>query len=579
MSKIFNFYGKEIFNPGAYSKILAVGGAEPTPSGENALIIIAEGTNGVKFGELIAVATVNDAKAILGDQGPAIEAVFKAYNPSPTLSPAQDVRVFNPRALVQADNTIYTTAPSTGPAIDVASRIYGPVGNGVNISLASTVLTVKFPWSDDDFVVTVDNPIMDIIMPSGFVTIDSTKISVGLTGNLTEFVFTDYPKLVDLINAIETQEPTASITKDANVSDNQSTIDLFDHIVSETAISTLYTIKADLKQLFDYLDKSLPDIEATKLATATVMVDDFDLNLEGGTSGVDPDAVQWGKVYDELQNFTLAVTCPINDGLATPYDETLSKAIMSLDEQHAVQMNQPDKRGKRRQSFISAHGGYGWSGQYLAPPVDADAVATLGNLHNSEYSQFFADGLTAINEQGNEYAQIPCYFAVQCASMFLGSLASRVITSQVVTATKATVLYSESDTKKIHRASVVIPITENGITYIRQFYSTWKETNEPMKTVPSRTRCAMLSASDIERKLESWIKGYQRDGNSPYTSEGVTFIKRVLQSQANKSINWVVSWGAVTFSISGIEFKYEVKDLIVPAIPEYGFGTVEVLNV
>ena len=77
------------------------------------------------------------------------EAVFEAYGASSTLSPAQDVRVFNPRALVQAVGTIFTTG-ATGNAIDLGSRIYGPVGNSVNVSLASTVLTVKYSWSDDD---------------------------------------------------------------------------------------------------------------------------------------------------------------------------------------------------------------------------------------------------------------------------------------------------------------------------------------------------------------------------------------------------------------------------------------------
>jgi len=576
MAEIFTFYGREIYTPGVYSKILTVGGALPSPSGVNALCIIAEASNGPVFGEMVAGASVNDFKLIFGDQGPAIEAAFQAFNPSPTLSAAQDVRIINPRALVQATEKIYNTSAKLVESIDVASRVYGPLGNGVTISLATGVATVNLPWSTDPIVRDIDNPIMDIIMPSGFVTIDNDKISVGLTGALTDFEFVKYPRLIELIAAIETQEPTATVTKDVTTSDNQSTIGLFDHIETETSIASLTTIKADLKQLVDFLI-AVPDIEATKLSTATVMVDDFALTLSGGDIGTDPDAVQWGKVYDELEQVSIAVTCPINDGLTGPYDETLTKAIMNLDEQHAIKMNQPDQRGKKRQSFMSAHGGYGWSGQYVAPPADADAIVTLSNLHGSEYSQFFGDGTVSIDQSGIERAQVPCYFTVKAASMFLGGLASRVLTSQQVTAIRATNTYSEADIKKLHVASVIFAVTD-GSTYIRQMYSTWKQDAQPMKTVPSRIRCALLSDNDVARKLEAWMEVKQGEGIAPYDAEGRTQIKRTLQAQQNKSVNWVSTFGAVTFASSGIKFEYTIEDLVVPVIPEYGFGTTKVLN-
>lgn len=576
MAQIYNFFGTEIFDPGIYSKILIVGEANPIPSGENALVIIAEAINGPQFGETVAVSNISDAQVIFGDQGPAIEALFRAFNASPSLSPASDIRVFNPRALVQATGTIETTSGGAG-AITLGSRIYGPGGNGIRVSLASGLATVKFPWDDDIYTKDIDNPIMNITMPSGFVTITKTTISVGLTGALVDYDFADYPKLIDLINAIEAGEPTVTIVKDVTTSDNQSTVGLFDHLVGENSINAGLDLKADLKQLFDFLDKELYDLEATLESTATVMVADFDFYLTGGTSGVDPDATQWGKVYDELEKQFLAVTCPIADGIPAPYDETLTAAIMVLDEQHAVKMNQVNYRGKRRQSFISCHGGEGWNGEFVAKPSNATAIATIANTHNSEYSQFFGDGLNVINQRGVESAQIPSYFAVAAASAFLGGLASRVLTSQTITAIKASTRFSDADTKILHKANVILAVT-NTTTLIRQFYTTWKSSNEPMKTVPSRVRCALLSDNDIARKLETWMGGYQRSGIAPYNSEGKTFIKRVLESQANKSVNWVVSWGAIDFSSSGIAFNYEVQDLIVPNIPEYGFGITNFLN-
>ena len=274
---------------------------------------------------------------------------------------------------------------------------------------------------------------------------------------------------------------------------------------------------------------------------------------------------------------TLAVTCPIADGLPVPYDETLTAAIMSLDEQHAVKMNQPDRRGKKRQSFLSAHGGYGWSGQYVAPPVDADAIVSLSNTHASQYSQFFGDGLNAIDQQGVEREQLPCYFAAQAASAFVGGLASRVLTSQSVTAIKARNVYDTADQKKLHVASVIFAVTDVS-TVIRQFYSCWKQSDEPMLTVPSRIRCANLSDNDLARKLESWIKDYQNKGIAPYNAVGRAFIKKVLISHQNTSVYWIIKFGEISFKSSGIEFEYNVKELEVPRIPEIGFGTTEFLN-
>jgi hypothetical protein len=442
MAKVFQFFGATVYKPGVYSKILTIGAGTPTPDGNNALLIIAEAPNGPAFGETVSGGNVNDFKIVLGEQGPAIEAAFGAFNASP-IGGAQDVRIFNPRALVQATDTIHVTEPSTTPSIDIASRIYGPIGNGVTVSLASTIASVKFPWADDAITQVIDNPIFDITLALGFIQVDATKISVGPTGSLIDFKFTEYLKLIDLINAIEFQTG-ATIVKDTNTSDNESTVDLFDHIVAELDIATVVTIKGDLSQLFTFLDQGVPDLEATKLATATIMVDDFDLTLSGGTSGVDPDATQWGKVYDELENQKIAVTCPITDGLPTPYADTLTAAINALDEQHAVKMAGVKYKGRKRHSFISAHGGFGWSGQFVAKPSDADAIVTLAKTHNSEWSCFFGDGLNAFNEAGIEYAQLPCYFAVRAASMFLGGLAARVITGQTVNAIRASSPYSGS---------------------------------------------------------------------------------------------------------------------------------------
>ena len=577
MSKLFNFYGQVIFNPGVYSKILTVGNAAPTPSGETAVVYIAEAPNGPEFGTLVTGEKVSDFQKVLGESGPAIEAVFRGFNASPSLSPATDIRVFNPRALVQATGMIETVAAGAD-AISVGSRIYGPIGNNIHLSLASTVATVSFPWSDEDYTATIDNPVLTVQMTAGYITITSTAMNIGPTGDLTEFKFADYPKLIDLITAIEATISTCTVTKDVNISDNQLTVDYFDHIVSETSIATAYEVKADLNQLIVFLRDTVSDLEIEKQSTATVMVADFDFYLTGGTSGSDPDATQWGLVYDELETQRLAVTCPIADGMAAPYNSTLTAAIMVLDEAHAVKMNGPSYRGMRRQSFISSHGGYGWAGGYVAKPSTADDIVTIAITHNSEYSQFFGDGLNAITQQGVELEQLPCYFAAQCASMFLGGLASRVLTSQSVTGIKASTKYSAADTKKLHIASVIFPVTDNTGTYIRQFYTTWKSTAEPMKTVPSRVRCALLSDNDIARKLEEWMKQYQNSGIAPFDSEGVTFIKSVLKSHQNKSVNWVTGWGDVTFESSGIEFEYSVEDITVPAIPEYGFGTTYFLN-
>ncbi|UCE64958.1 MAG: hypothetical protein JSU85_08715 [Candidatus Zixiibacteriota bacterium] len=578
MAELFNFYGREVIDPGVYSKILIVGQAEPIPSGVNALMIIAEAINGPAFGESVAIGNLSGAKLIFGEQGPAIEAVFRALNSSPELSSAQDIRVFNPRALVAATGIIETTAGGDD-AIDIKSRIYGPIGNGIVISLASGLAKVSFPWSDDDFERTIDNPVFNIIMPSGYITIGADQISVGPTGALIDFKFLDYPKLIDLINAIETAIPTVDIVKDATTSDNQSTIDYFDHIIGETDISSGLDVKADLWQLVDFLNLGVYDIEVEKLDTATTMVQDFTLTLSGGTSGTDPDAVQWGKVYEELIDQKVAVTCPIADGLAAPYDETLTKAVMSLDAQHAIAMNQPNIRGKMRQSFISIHGGYGWSGKYLTEPTNADAITTIANLHNSEYVLFFGSGLNALNQAGIEYAQLPCYFAVQAASMFLGGLASRVLTNQRATAIKASKKYNYEDTKKLHLSNVIIPVTdEAGATRIRLMRTTWKTTNEPMKTIPSQVRCAMLTDNDVARKLEAEMIVYQGLGFAPQNAIMRTFIRRVLETHQKTSINWLESFGEISFTSSGVKFEYNIKDQLVPQIAEYGFGEGEFLN-
>ena len=45
MAKVFTFYGATVYKPGVYSKILTVGTGQPTPDGNNALLIIAEAIN------------------------------------------------------------------------------------------------------------------------------------------------------------------------------------------------------------------------------------------------------------------------------------------------------------------------------------------------------------------------------------------------------------------------------------------------------------------------------------------------------------------------------------------------------
>lgn len=588
MAKVFTFFGVKVYKPGVYSKILTVGTAAPTPDGTNALVIIAEAINGPAFGVPVTGGNLNDYRLILGDQGPAIEATFGAFNASPSLTLAQDIRVLNPRALVQATETIYVTGPATTPSIDIASGIYGPVGNNVRVVLATvsttTTCSVYFPWEADPIQQVIDYPIFDITLAVGGMTIDADTMSVGPTGSLIDFDFLEYDTVLGLLTAIENQTG-ATVVKDTNISDNLSTIGLFDQIAIEADISTITTVQADLNQLFTFLDEGIPLLDATKLATATTMVDDFDTTLSGGTSGTDPDAVQWGKVYDELENQNIAVTCPIADGLPTPYDDTLTAAVMSLDEQHAVKMSGVAYKGKKRQSFISIHGGYGWSGQFVAKPADADAIVTAKKPHNSEWSLYFGDGLNVLNAAGKEYAQLPSYFAVRAASMYLGGLASRVLTGQAVTAIKASnpysgskEYYSDADGLKLHQASIIIAETNEEGTRIRQLYSTWTQTDDARLQVPSRTRCSALSDNDVARKLETRIKTFQRDGFKPANSEMVAFIKSVLDSHINKTINWLTGYGTVTYTQTGTQFDYKVEEQNVPEIPEIGFGITEFTN-
>lgn len=587
MAKVFTFFGVKVYKPGVYSKILTVGTAAPTPDGTNALVIIAEAINGPAFGIPVTGGNLNDYRLILGDQGPAIEATFGAFNASPSLTLAQDIRVLNPRALVQATETIYVTGPATTPSIDIASEIYGPVGNNVRVvleTLTSTICSVYFPWEADPIQQVIDYPIFDITLAAGGMTIDADKISVGPTGNLVDFTFLEYDTVLGLLTAIENQV-SATVVKDTNISDNLSTIGLFDQIAIEADISTITTVQADLNQLFTFLDEGIPLIKATKLSTATVMVDDFDLTLSGGTSGTDPDVVQWGKVYDELENQNIAVTCPIADGLPTPYDDTLTAAVMNLDEQHAVKMSGVAFKGKKRQSFISIHGGYGWSGQSLAFPADADAIVTAKKPHNSEWSLFFGSGLNALNAAGKEYAQLASYFAVRAASMYLGGLASRVLTGQAVTAIKASNPYggsksyfNEADGLKLHQASVIIAETNDEGTRIRQLYSTWTQTDDARLQVPSRTRCSALSDNDVARKLETRVRTFQASGFKPANSVMIDYIKSVLDTHINKTINWLTGYGTVTYSQTGIEFQYKVEEQNVPEIAEIGFGITEFTN-
>lgn len=573
--KTILFFGREVSDPGIYSKIFTIDQSVPTPSGTNTLVILGEAPNGIEFGKPVqASQTMADNKSLFGDKNPIIQAIFSAQNPSGEVEAAQHILVYNVRSLVQASGIIESSGAVD--AITCKSRVYGINGNSVKITQVTTAtiprITVEsswFPTQNKD----IDNPLFDISNVTALSTFTTTSVHVDVFDGTTNHIFTfaNYPTLGVMLQAIRDAVPTAVVTKDVTTSDNVSTLDLFD-IVAALDITTVKTVKGDLKQLFDFLNLEVTDIEATRESTATIMPDDFVLQLTSGASGSDPTATEWTNLLDELKDSEIGALSPILDGLAAPYDATLNKAVNALIYTHSINQAAAEKRGKKVQVYLPHYGGAGYAGTIIAG-TDVDTTVTDSGAYNSQYSEFIGFGLDDRDLDGIEHSFIPSYYAVKKASMAMGGPASRVLTGLGINAVKATNDFDESDRLKLHKASIVFAITDkSGRTFTHMSYTTWKSDDDPGLTIPSRVRSALLSDNDVARKLESKKLEWAKSGVSPFISTIKTFIKKVLDSHQQSAINWITEYGLITVTITGTQFDYKIDDIKVPQIPEYGFG-------
>ncbi len=579
--KTILFYQREVFEPGIYSKVFTIDESVPTPAGANTLVIMGEAPNGIEFGKAVqASQSMADNKALFGDKNPIIQAIFSAQNPSGEVEAAQHILVYNVRALVQASGMIQSPGPVD--AINCKSRIYGVNGNSVKITqeTVSTVVTVtvESSWMSPQSKV-IDNPVFDITCVTALSTITITATSVAVFDGTTShtFNYSEYPTLGLMLQAIRDAVPVAVVTKDVTTSDNTSTLNLFDPVATAD-ITTLVTVKGDLKELYDFLDLEVSDIEVTREATAAGMPADFELQFTSGAVGSDPTATEWTNLLAEIEDEQIGALSPILDGLSAPYDSTLTKAVNALIATHAVNQAAAEKRGKKLQVYLPHYGGAGYSGVTVAGPSDVDTTVTDSLAYNSEYSQFIGYGLDDRDLAGYEHSFIPSYYAVKLASMAMGGPASRVLTGIGINCVKATNDFKESDRLKLHRKSIIFPVTDEKGTYTHMSYTTWKSDNDPMLTIPSRVRCAMLSDNDLARKFEAKKLEWAKSGVSPYISMIKMYAKRVLDSHMQSSINWITEYGTVNVTITGTQFNYEVDGIKVPAIPEYGFGKTTFLS-
>lgn len=573
--KTILFYGREVFEPGIYSKVFTVDQSIPTPSGTNTLVLFGEAPNGIEFGKAVqASKTMSENKALFGDKNPLIQAIFAAQNPSGEVEAAQHILVYNIRALVQATGMIQSSGAVN--AILAKSRIYGINGNSVKITQATVTgvvtVTVESSWMPTQSKV-IDNPIFDIsnVTVLSTLTTTSTKLTVFDGTTAHDFTYANYPTLGLMLAAIKNLVPTAIVTKDVTTSDNVSTLNLFD-IVTAIDITTSKTVKGDLKELYDFLDLEVSDIEVTRQATATVMPSDFVLQFTSGAAGTDPTATEWTNLLAELDDAEIGALVPILDGLAAPYDSTLTKAVNALVYTHGINQAAVEKRGKKVQTYLPHYGGAGYAGVTVAS-ADVDTTVTDSGSYNSEYAEFIGFGLDDRDLDGIEHSFIPSYYAAKKASMAMGGPASRVLTGLGINCVKATNDFKESDRLKLHKASIIFPVTDkSGRTFTHMSYTTWKSDNDPNLTIPSRVRCALLSDNDVARKLESKKLEWAKSGVSPFISTIQTFIKKVLDSHQQSSINWITEYGVITVTITGTQFNYEIDGIKVPVIPEYGFG-------
>jgi len=575
MGKVYNWFGREVFDSKVYVKVFTIDQSVPTPSGNSTLVILGEAPNGLKFGQAIQAAnSLADNKAMFGDSNPIIQAIAHAQSPSGEFEAAQQILIYNVRALVQATGMIQSSGAVN--AINCKSRIYGPNGNSAKITQVTATgvvtVTVEASWMSTISKV-IDNPLFTILGPAtSTFTTTTTKVTYFDGTTSRDYTYADYPTLGLMLTAIANEATGTTVTKDVTTSDNTKTLNLFD-IVSAIDTATVKTIKGDLKQLYDFLDLEVPDIEVTRESTATDMPSDFVLQFASGASGADPTATDWTNLLaePEIADGEFGAMVGVCDGLASPYDSTLTKAVNALMQSHATNQAAAEKTGKKLQVFLPNYGGSGYSGVKVAQAT-VDATVTDSASYNSEFTMFVGFGLDDRDIDGVEHSFIPSYLAVKYASMAMGGPASRVLTLAQLNCVKATNNFKESDRKKLHVASVVFPVTDEKGTYINKSYTSWKSDNDPMLTVPSRVRCGFLSSNDLAKKFEAEKKRWAKDGVSPYISLIIDFAKRVLDSHKESSVNWLTEYGEVTATITGTQFNYEVKDKKVPEVPEIGFG-------
>jgi hypothetical protein len=493
MASSFFFGGRLYSTPSVMSLVNDAAMAPTSLTVGNILCLVGASTGGqpqtpLRFG------SPSEALATLVS-GPLCDAAVAAFSASPQTNAPSTVMCVRVGAATQASLTLVDG--SAVPVIDLTTKAYGLIANQTNIKIAAgsstgklvtvsygtsyatqdnitrTAFTIQYTGAQTTASMTITNSTMLLFAPN-----------LTAVGN---FTFASYPtvqQLVNIINSVPGFAATALVGSANTITDSG-----LDSVSAVDVKTSLYSAKADLQAIIDYLNSAAdPYVSAVRHTNAgTVPANIGPVYLTGGTSPA-PVTGDWTTAFSLLQGQDLQWLCPLVG----------DASIHAAADAHCQFMSTVGRR-ERRAVVGPALG------------VSLSAVQALPFAINSDRTTLCWPGHYAFNSAGVLTLFDPFMTAAKVAAGFAGLNPGDAMTNKlIVTTGLETTTRDPTDTDPLIQSGVcVIMQTPTGYRVARSI-STWLTNNNFNRVETSCGAAVDFVVRNVRNALQP-LKGGRND--------------------------------------------------------------------
>ena len=500
--------GKEINIPGAYTQTTYTSNVLGVLSTKQ-LFLVGESEGGRP--EMVHAITSSSQARIILQGGLLLEAALTALDASPLGSPGV-IYVWNIAKLKQSSAKLLKNSDTI---ITVKSAEYGSRSNQLSVEIkdnGDTVIVKRL-----DTLEKIENLHTSLFNVSSTLAgakfeIKKDKAIYTENSNATEYLFSDYPTVAELVLKLEeTTNISVVLLGDGNW--ETSKIDTLTSVVIST---NPVVVTGNLYRLAEALENS-DLIESAEVNTSLATIElppDQVVNLVGGSKGSAVTGIDWANNFDSLMSYNVGILIPC----------TTNNNIMAIASTHAIKASSSDVN-KDRMVFC---------GGVLNETID-DVITESKALNSEKTARFYAPegmyGRNVLSPAAPKKLYNSLFFAIKVGAMISAQPDNFVATNKVIAALDFGKRLMPIERTKLLIGSVIAGVyDDNDLTIVERAITTSQSQILAKEEIVSQLALHTIS-KDLRISLNKALIG------SPSTLPRKSTAETIFETRYQKWLN------------------------------------------